>query len=238
MFNDKVTNYLQQKAKQQKPLPPLLRKDPVNLEVVDLRRKAASFKDRGNVLMETAAIQTSHKRSAQLKREAQVAFDMAEEYREKAEFIAEESLTDGMKKPISHEVKTKDGVDLEDISDLDLTEPVEFEEILEHYGRKGMRWGQRIFSKKKGSSKSEKKAAKKAKGMTDEELGAAIKRLKMEKEYASLSSSKKSNGESIVKSVLRSSIKSAANKHATKLIFDAMTKAIQKKNPDYKPKWK
>ena len=352
MYNDRVRSYLYKKGKSlEKPKTDLPPRDPVDSEVADLRRKSSAFRNQGNVLMQNASIQTSHKREAQLTREAQVAFQLADEYQEKAKLIVEGRTDDGMKTAIGHASITKreDGVDYtarhfldvpdpqkpstwglrvyekvegsilmtraqlgraaaalgpngfmgnrykvrengksmdelkrallskyrslnvpdddipphilamahsaeEEIFDLDFTSPVEFDAIIEHYGRKGQRWGQRIFSKKSGgsegsggkgkaSSDGEKsketktKTNKKVKKMTDQELSQAIRRMQMEKQYRELSNSKKSKGQSAVRKVLADSGKKALGKHATKLMFDAMTYGIQKAKPSYQPKF-
>jgi len=227
MFRDKLTSYVLENRKnpQQKPLdlPP---RDPVNLEVVDHRRKAAMFRKQGNILMLNASIQESHKMLAQLEREAQVAFRLADEHEAAAEAIIEHRDPYAMKRIMGSEVK------------LDITEPIEFDVILEHWGRKGMKWGQRIFSKgsKGESSKAERKAAKKAGKMTDQELRQKINRMKMEQEFSNLSAPKKSKGQNAVKEVLAKSSKKAMEKHATALMSMALTNAIRRQIPNYDPK--
>lgn len=105
---------------------------------------------------------------------------------------------------------------------------------LYHYGRKGMKWGQHIFGKvKSGAGKvkavakkhSEKKTAKKAakiaaerakitssRKLTNEELEARIKRLKLEKEYVDLvkDTSTITAGKKFVNEVLTNSGKNLA----------------------------
>lgn len=331
MYRDKVKEYLEKR--QGDPITviesePVPAPDPISSSKVELKRKAAAFKAQGDILSQRAASSISHRRGAQLKREANVAYRLYEKYSEEAKAISGQSK-DSMKHGIiKAEAKTKreEGVDWSAQYFLDVPDPehpstwglrthvmingqkkmtvtqlgraaaalgpkgfmgnqykvkpngkskeelkkalvskyrqlgvsdedipsyllaaahsADFdwlsEEVLAHYGRKGMKWGQRIFSKKGGGSKSisEKKALKKAKKLSDDELSTAIKRMKMEKEYASLSSTKKSKGQSAIKEVLASSTKSAAKKHTTKIMFDAMAYGIKKVKPSYEAKWK
>lgn len=84
---------------------------------------------------------------------------------------------------------------------------------LYHYGRKGMKWYQNIFSKKKGDSSRKnrrdednvetKVQTKKQsiKDMTDDELSKAIKRAQMEDQYRSLRPEQITKGERFTKTV-------------------------------------
>lgn len=55
---------------------------------------------------------------------------------------------------------------------------------LYHWGRKGMKWGQHIFGKDKGPSTPKSKSVK---DMTDDELSARNKRMRLERDYGKLS---------------------------------------------------
>jgi len=70
---------------------------------------------------------------------------------------------------------------------------------LAHYGKKGMRWG-----KRKATSSSEDDGPPKpdVKKMSDDDLKAAINRIKLEKEYVKLTQPEVSSGQKIVKSLL------------------------------------
>jgi hypothetical protein len=111
--------------------------------------------------------------------------------------------------------------------------------FLEHYGKKGMKWGVR---KKPGSGTGKKTAGKKTttktevtttiskggkkgvKGMSDTQLRTELNRLNMEKQYKSLTTNKKSKGSvskglgfvgGILKSAGRKSLKNYAEKEIT-----------------------
>lgn len=62
---------------------------------------------------------------------------------------------------------------------------------LNHAGRKGMKWGQQIFTKGKGGSgkkvnKSSKPKKRKISDMSEEELRAKVKRWRLEQDYRKL----------------------------------------------------
>lgn len=101
---------------------------------------------------------------------------------------------------------------------------IESGEFLQHYGRKGMKWYQRIFTKYKDSKekKAEKKQARKeltkdeirssrnakliAKNLgkfSDKEVSEILFRLRTDHEIKKIASSTSSKGEGVLKSVLK-----------------------------------
>lgn len=92
---------------------------------------------------------------------------------------------------------------------------------LAHYGKLGMKWGRR---KKRDSSESSSAPAKPSvKSMSDEELKSAINRLKLEKEYATLTAPQVSAGKKIVMDLLKDIGKQQAktfiNKNLESLLY-------------------
>jgi len=63
------------------------------------------------------------------------------------------------------------------------------EDELAHYGKVGMKWGRRKSQSSSEGSGSAEPAKPHAKSMSDDELKSAINRLKLEKEYATLTAS-------------------------------------------------
>lgn len=125
---------------------------------------------------------------------------------------------------------------------------------LYHYGRKGMKWYQNIFTKDKtgdsskktgdsddsegdkkagsGSSSSSSSSKKTIKDMTDEELNVAIKRLEMEKRYSDLVKSatpqEKNKAKEFVVDVVEKSGKNIATQFVTYTMGVAVNKAFEK----------
>lgn len=101
--------------------------------------------------------------------------------------------------------------------------------VVEHYGRKGMKWGQKIFSKG-GSGKSKKvsvkQAKKKAKKMTDKELQDYIKRSNLEKQYVNLTASEKARGRQEVRKILKASARKAVKEVTTAEMKKALNFAV------------
>ena len=83
-----------------------------------------------------------------------------------------------------------------------MSNPVE--DVLSHYGKKGMKWGVRKASSG-GSSTQRTTFAKAPKKLSDIELGKRIKRMETEKKYNELNRKDVSNGKKLVTDVLASS---------------------------------
>lgn len=79
-------------------------------------------------------------------------------------------------------------------------DPVDIEDYLAHYGRKGMKWYQHIFGERQSNAKYNKSNKEDYKTLSDEELRSRINRIRLEREYKSLSSN--GIGKKIVISVL------------------------------------
>lgn len=104
------------------------------------------------------------------------------------------------------------------------------EEELEHSGVKGMRWGRR---KKRDSSDSDSGPSKPSiKDMSDDDLKKAIARLKMEKEFTTLTAPQVSAGRKIVANLLlevgKQQAKDYLNREITKLIVGGGVKGAVK----------
>lgn len=88
------------------------------------------------------------------------------------------------------------------IEDILATSGIEVsDEELEHAGVKGMRWG--VRKRKKAEAAAAEAAKPKVKDMDDAELKARINRLKLEKEYATLTAPQISEGRKIVGKILK-----------------------------------
>lgn len=108
--------------------------------------------------------------------------------------------------------------------DLELTE-----DDLKHYGIPGMRWGRRKQpdgSYKAIGRKKEKAPSQlsKAKGMSDDDLKAAVKRLQLERQFADLTKQSVSPGQAFIKKTLAD----AGKKAVTTYVDQAASKALQK----------
>jgi hypothetical protein len=80
---------------------------------------------------------------------------------------------------------------------------VEFsEDELAHYGKLGMRWGRRKKSSSSEDSGSAEPAKPRVKDMSDDDLRSAINRLKMEKEFATLTTPQVNAGKKLVGKML------------------------------------
>ena len=75
---------------------------------------------------------------------------------------------------------------------------------LEHYGKKGMKWGKRkaLKAERHEENKRRAEARAKVKTMSDDDLKTAIARLKLEKEYKDLNAHQISEGQKIVTKIL------------------------------------
>ncbi|MET0786493.1 MAG: hypothetical protein ABWY25_07305 [Paenisporosarcina sp.] len=76
------------------------------------------------------------------------------------------------------------------------------QEIIEHYGTKGMRWGVRTKNKG-GTAKTKYKTS--PKDLTNEELNRRVKRLETEKRYNELNSGSISAGQKLATEILTNS---------------------------------
>lgn len=97
--------------------------------------------------------------------------------------------------------------------------------FLSHYGKKGMRWGQR---KSGGVKKSSSKSTKpKAKDLSDDDLKKAVNRMQMERQYNSLigNNSKKEAGAKFVKGIGSTAVKTALTAVATQQVASVLKKA-------------
>jgi hypothetical protein len=103
------------------------------------------------------------------------------------------------------------------------------EDSLAHYGKKGMRWGQRKQRKNERQQGNHERAAARAKTkeMSNDELKAAIDRLKLEREYKQLNAHEISAGQKLVMEVLRDVGKQTAKSYVTGAIQE-----LTKKEPD------
>lgn len=106
------------------------------------------------------------------------------------------------------------------------------ENELFHYGKVGMKWGQR---KARGSNtvtstrtkgKFDKKAPKKLNKMSDAELKKIISRMQMEKQYGDLTRPKPNAGKQFVKELLIGVGKTQATKYANQIANDQIAKII------------
>lgn len=90
-----------------------------------------------------------------------------------------------------------------------------FEDFLEHYGVKGMKWGVR----KSRTSRAQTRYSKPANKLTDAELQKRIKRLETERKYNQLNRRTVGEGEKLVAEILTNS----GRKVATTVITNAAT---------------
>lgn len=77
---------------------------------------------------------------------------------------------------------------------------IEYNSYLEHHGVKGMRWG--IRKQQRYEKKERRKALRRVKSMSDDELNKRIQRLRKEKELRELTESEVTKGRSAVKKIL------------------------------------
>ena len=123
---------------------------------------------------------------------------------------------------------------------------------LMHYGVPGMKWGVRrtpaqlgrkktsssksLFGKKKPKPEAKSESSKKetapkkksVKEMSDEELNAAIDRMRLEQTYASLSPQKVSMGKKIAKTILNDVVVPAATDVGRQMVKSALARAGNK----------
>ena len=109
---------------------------------------------------------------------------------------------------------------------------------LMHYGRKGMKWYQNIFTKKKGSSskskqddddgQEQKPKQKTSKDMSNDELRRAIERKRLEDDYNRLYPQQVSKGKKFMNSVARDVIAPAAKEVGKDFTKQLMSKELKK----------
>lgn len=125
---------------------------------------------------------------------------------------------------------------------------------LMHYGVPGMKWGVRrtpaqlgrkktsssksLFGKKKSKSKNKAKSKaskeesapkkKSVKEMSDDELNAAINRMRLEQTYASLSPKQVSKGKAVTKRILDNVVLPAAEDVGKQIVKTALTRTANK----------
>lgn len=98
---------------------------------------------------------------------------------------------------------------------------------LAHYGKKGMKWGVRKGESNSSSGSAEKPAPKpKAKDLSDDELKTHIARMKLEKEYNTLSAKQVNKGRQIVGNLLLDVGKKQAADYLNREIAKALTKKV------------
>ena len=103
------------------------------------------------------------------------------------------------------------------------------EDELAHFGVVGMRWGKR---KKKSSSEDSGPPKPSVKSMSDDELKSAINRLKMEKEYNTLTAPQVNAGKKIVMDLLKEVGKQQAKTFINKSLEAALYGEAEKKAKD------
>lgn len=148
---------------------------------------------------------------------------------------------------------------------MDKTTHYVYSSELYHYGRKGMKWGQNIFGKKRSGAKGTvvakkkksildkakeaKEAKKKAKAaaseaerkkdprnMTDDEIRKAIARKQLENQYRQYYPEKVSKGKQLVSKFLDESLTPALISSGKKFLGDAFDMFGKKVLDQYKPK--
>ena len=105
------------------------------------------------------------------------------------------------------------------------------EEMLQHYGILGMKWGVRrtpaqLTRANGGAGKTE--SSDEIKKMSDSELRSKINRLQMEKQYKQLTSSEISVGRKFVQDVLTNAAKQTATNYVSKYMTKGIDAAIKK----------
>lgn len=113
----------------------------------------------------------------------------------------------------------------------------QIEEFISHYGKKGMRWGQRKGNRGSKESKRSKrepgKIIPKAKDLSDEQLRAAVNRIQLERQYNSLVAGKSPSKKvaTFVGNIGSTAVKTAVTALATQQVGAALKKIVTKKSP-------
>lgn len=111
----------------------------------------------------------------------------------------------------------------------------QIDDILAHYGVKGMRWGQRKARKSRAKSKAKESDTEKTKyqkapsRLSDAELSRRIKRLDMEKRYNELNAVPKSEGKQMATRILKNVGEGTATKVLNQVAYYGVKKAVEKK---------
>lgn len=118
-----------------------------------------------------------------------------------------------------------------------LTTSVEVENFLEHFGKKGMRWGVRNkrsgVSKSKSSSKHKTTFQKSPSRLTDAQLNTRIKRMELEKKYKDLNQKDVAKGKKFGGDILHNSGKQIATTLIVGAAMVGISAALSKKmNPE------
>ena len=101
------------------------------------------------------------------------------------------------------------------------------EEMLQHYGILGMKWGvRRTPAQLTRADKTE--SSDEIKKMSDSKLRSKINRLQMEKQYKQLTSSEISVGRKFVQDVLTNAAKQTATNYVSKYMTKGIDAAIKK----------
>lgn len=104
---------------------------------------------------------------------------------------------------------------------------INVDDILAHYGKKGMHWGTRTSRSVSKGSKKSVAAKPKAKDLSDEELRKAVNRMNMEKQYNSLVGNKTAaaKGAEFAKGIAGTAVKTALTAVATQQVAKAIKTA-------------
>lgn len=106
------------------------------------------------------------------------------------------------------------------------------EEFLQHYGKKGMKWGvrkSRTRVKAGGKTTNRTHYKKPPVKLSDQELTKRIKRLELEKRYKDLNAPEKSSGTKYIHGLLESSGKTATGAIVGGVVTFAVQRALKKK---------
>jgi hypothetical protein len=106
---------------------------------------------------------------------------------------------------------------------------INMDEVLEHHGVKGMRWGVRKDKKGRSSSTQMTKYKKPPSKLSDAELARRIKRLETEKRYNDLNSEKKNKGKKFASDILVNSGKQSLAKLVSGVLSIGLAAALAKK---------
>lgn len=104
------------------------------------------------------------------------------------------------------------------------------DDFLEHYGKKGMRWGVRNARSSTSSGKSKK--GPNVKNMSDQELRDVVKRMQLEQQYSSLTKGSSSSRNKRIASAGAAFVGgialNVARTQATNALSDQVGKALKK----------